>query len=429
MSDIEITANGGSIENYNPEAKYMRCGVFITTDKKGIYNHIWIDNIHVRDVFFEREGFDRGSAEVLTANGVQNYGWGVRIINSNSNAVLDGIKVSNSLIENVSHSGIRFTGRNDDQGRKNIRNVRVLNNKVLRVGGPALQSSSCEDVIFRNNQTNYSGSPDDTRKWGRGSGLWVWGCLNVLIEHNSFRNANGPGDSAGCHIDFNNKNVVIQYNLSENNVGGFVEILGNNHNCTYRYNVSINDGSRTWIKDKTLGAGTMIGVNGWVGQNRPRLGPFNIYIYNNTIFVKKEITPEVGVSQHTRGILVANNIFYLEGKSRHDHRKPFLPENGPVPDVVCKNNLFLKADNWPDKELVMFTDEAPFYGDPQFKNKGGLNISDYIPQNVELIKDRGMEINYIPGDSIGLLGGFKVDKDILGNIVSGKPDMGAFEIK
>ena len=43
---------------------------------------------------------------------------------------------------------------------------------------------------------------DDTRKWGRGSGLWTWGSSFALISNNKFQNANGPADSAGCHIDF-----------------------------------------------------------------------------------------------------------------------------------------------------------------------------------------------------------------------------------
>jgi hypothetical protein len=38
--------------------------------------------------------------------------------------------------------------------------------------------------------------------------------------------------------------VTIQYNLSLDNEGGFVEILGDCVNSIYRYNVSINDGSR-----------------------------------------------------------------------------------------------------------------------------------------------------------------------------------------
>ena len=93
-------------------------------------------------------------------------------------------------------------------------------------------------------QVHSSGSNDDSRKWGRGSGLWTWGSSDIIIEHNHFLHANGPADSAGCHIDFNCSNVVVQYNFSAYNAGGFCEILGNNYNCAYRYNISVNDGHR-----------------------------------------------------------------------------------------------------------------------------------------------------------------------------------------
>ena len=55
-------------------------------------------------------------------------------------------------------------------------------------------------------------------------------------------------------------------------------------------------------------------------------------------------------------------------------------------------------------------------------------MSDYIPQNKKLIKNRGIEIQKIINDSIGLFLGLKVEKDILGNKITGKPDMGAIEI-
>ncbi|MCW2119357.1 right-handed parallel beta-helix repeat-containing protein [Flavobacterium sp. 7A] len=368
---------------------------------------------------------------MLTGNGNQNYGWGVRVVNSRVKAMLNNISISKCLVENVSHSGIRFTGNHglSTQDNKNIQNVKVFDNKVLRAGGPAMQASVVKNIEFTNNETNYSGSFDDSRKWGRGSGLWVWGCLDALIEHNSFRNANGPGDSAGCHIDFNNKNVIIQYNVSENNVGGFIEILGNNYNCTYRYNVSINDGSRRKVAKETLGAGTMIGMNGYVGDKKTPVGPFNTYLYNNTIYVKEGIDPEAGFSKTVSGVFIANNIFYLEGHATFDERKQFRPESGPIPNVVFKNNLYLKADNWPDASKVMITDNSPVYGDAQFANKGGLNKEDYVPKNSDLIKNKGIDIELIPADTYGIKGGFKVSTDILGNKISGLPDMGAIEIK
>lgn len=430
VSNITITANGGGAPPEFNGQRFDRYGVLILGKTPGFYSNISIDNLHIKDVFKEDKGFDRGADEVLTAMGNQEYGYGIRILNRKATVVYTHIKITNCLIENVGHTGIKFSGNaNQNLVERNIRDVEVLNNEVLKVGGPAIQVGSIQEGVFRGNKTNYSGSYDDSRKWGRGSGLWTWGCLNVLIEKNEFRNAHGPGDSAGTHIDFNNKNIIIQYNLSENNDGGFVEILGNNHNCSYRYNVSINDGSRKFVKGKTLGAGTMIGVNGWVGRKKPRLGPFNVYIYNNTIYVKKGIQPEVGASIHTRGILIANNIFYLEDAPIADHRTPFRPQNGPIPNAVFQNNLFLNKENWPPEDVMLLVDEAPSYGNPKFKNTGGLHIEDYIPTNKEIIKNKGIFITNIPNDSIGLIGGFKLIKDILGNKIIGNPDLGAIEIK
>ncbi|MFY0653508.1 MAG: right-handed parallel beta-helix repeat-containing protein [Cyclobacteriaceae bacterium] len=430
VEDIEITANGGSITNYDVNKNYMRCGVFITTSREGNFTGITLENLYVRDIFFEEKGFNRGTAEILTGNGTQNYGWGIRAISKKPKAVLNDILVSNCLIENVAHSGIRFTGDHalGRKREKNIKKVKIHNNRVLRVGGPGLQVSVGEHVEFKGNHVNYSGSPDDSRKWGRGSGLWVWGCSNVLIEKNSFRNANGPADSAGCHIDFNNNNVIVQYNLSENNDGGFCEILGNNYNCAYRYNVSINDGSREKIEGKTLVAGVMFWLAGFVGFGKTPKGPFNTYFYNNTIYVKDGINPEVAINKATKGVFIANNIFYLEGHASSDKRMQFRPESGPIPNVVFKNNLYLKEDNWPPPSEVMFSDKAPFFGDPQFANKGGSEIEDYTPKNYELIRNKGIDIEMIPMDSIGLMGGLKVKTDILGTKIKGMPDMGAIEL-
>ena len=430
VKDIEVTANGGGLKNQDKTKSYTRCGVLITAVEDGTFSNIIVDGLKIHDIFFEEPGHSRTAAETLTGNGTQNYGWGIRVLNSNPKAVLNKINIINNSIEKVSHSGIRFTGKHSmaTQQNKNIKNALIKDNSVLHSGGPAMQASVVENIEFVGNSTNYSGSPKDIRNWARGSGLWVWGCYNALIHYNNFRNANGPADSAGCHIDFNNNNVMVQYNVSENNYGGFVEILGNNHNCTYRYNVSINDGKRKMIKDVTLGAGTMIGVNGFVGFDKEPVGPFNTYIYNNTIYVKEGVNPEVGFASTVDGMMIANNIFYIEDSVIHDHRKNFLPESGPIDRIFFENNLYLSKKCWPAADVVMITDKKPMYGDAQFVNAGGTTAKDYIPTNIDLVKDKSIAIPYLQGDTIGIMGGFEVKKDILGNEINGRPDMGAIEL-
>jgi len=153
------------------------------------------------------------------------------------------------------------------------------------------------------------------------------------------------------------------------------------------------------------------------------------HLYNNTIYVKEGLHPEARFAKSNSGILFANNIFYLESAPTYRDTENFLPSTGPIQNVVFKNNLYLKADNWPAASVVMITDEAPVYGDPQFVNAKGLNIREYIPTNAELIKNKGIEIEMIPSDSIGIIGGLKVENDILGNEINGLPDMGAIEMK
>jgi hypothetical protein len=306
--------------------------------------------------------------------------------------------------------------------------MEIANNKVTNVGGPGIQMSGVYKGLVRENIVNGSGSNNDSRNWARGSGLWTWGTSDVVIEKNQFLNANGPGDSAGAHIDYNCYNIIMQYNLSVNNAGGFCEILGNNHNCAYRYNVSINDGWRIKKKDGAFQEGKIFWLSGYIGKDKP-YGPLNSYFYNNTIYVKKDIEAKIAVAKTSDGICIVNNIFVIEGASSEVQGDQYVPDkkgNSPVKDVIFENNLYLNENNWP--KTVLIQDNSPLYGNPGFVNAGGLNIADYIPTNTDLIKNKGIDIPTIPGDTIGLMPGLKVERDILGNKIFGKPDMGAIEI-
>ncbi len=428
IDNLSITANGkGDSSGLNEEDK-MRCGVLINITKGGKYKHVYMKSINIKDVFFEDDGFERPKGEVNTANGTQKYGYGIRVFNKKTGALLSNIKINSCSIESVGHTGVKLTSYHKDN-TYGISEIDINNNNVVRSGGPGIQMSGVKDVHVYENVVNKSGSNDDTRKWGRGSGLWTWGSSDVLIEHNKFLNAHGPGDSAGAHIDFNCSNVVIQHNLSVNNAGGFCEILGNNYNCSYRYNVSINDGYRVKGVDGAFQEGKTLWFSGYCGKNSKRKGPFNTYIYNNTIYVKKDIVAKIAVDKASSGILIANNIFYIEGESKLVKGDQYKPEEGggtSIKNVVFKNNIYLSKNNWPDDVLIQ--EKEPEVGDPQFRNPGGLNTEDYIPSNVLLIKNKGVKVEKLPGDAIGLKIGMDVKIDIRGNKITGLPDIGAIEL-
>jgi hypothetical protein len=403
----------------------LKCGVLVTTSKAGLYRNITLKNLLIRDIFIEAQGFTRGEKEVRTANGIQRYGWGIRFINRTKGAEIKGITVQGCQIYNVAHTGIKLTGRD-----QSMHDVKIINNRVAKTGGPGIQMSGGKFGLFKNNHVSFSGSNDDSRKWGRGSGLWVWGCSDIIIEHNHFLNADGPADSAGCHIDFNCSDVVVQYNFSANNAGGFCEILGNNYNCAYRYNISVNDGHRIKGKNNAFQEGKTFWLSGYVGKKNKRSGPFNSYFYNNTIYLNRDIVSKIAISKVADGVLIANNIFYVEGISEAVMGDQYVPEQGgsaEVKNIFFKNNLYLDTKNWPEE--VWIQDENKIIGDPNFMVKGGLKIEDYIPKNTLLIKDQGIKIPFLEGDSTGLKIGLRPHFDILGNPIKDNPDLGAIEMQ
>lgn len=422
VSNLRLTGNG-----YEGDAALpgdMRCGVLIANHESHPVSDITLSGLHIADVFFEQPGFTRGEKEVRTANGTQRYGWGIRVINRDAKSVMHTLRIEDCVVENVSHTGIKFTGK-----AQNIRQFLVSGNRIEKVGGPGIQMSEVRDVHVRGNTVRYSGSKDDTRKWGRGSGLWTWGSSRVLIEHNAFLHANGPGDSAGAHIDFNCDNIILQYNLSAYNAGGFCEVLGNTYNCAYRYNLSINDGWRVKGVDGAFQEGKILWLSGYQGNDRERKGPVNFYFHNNTIYCDASLPAKIAIDPTSKGILIANNIFHLRGGAKMvlgDQYKPDTENGGTqLEQVLFEHNLFLDAAAWPSGMSIK--DTAPLFGDPGFKNEGGDKPEDYMPERTSLVKHRGAAISLLPGDSIGLWQPLHLERDLLGRPAGELPSIGAVE--
>lgn len=424
IENLHITGNSGGMRAESRGNRDMRCGVLVQADRPGDYAGFSLSNLLIRDVYYEAPGFVRSAEEVRSANGTQRYGWGIRFIVNSPQATMKDISVQDCEIRNVSHTGLKFTAPTNG-----IQNVTVQRLRVENSGGPGVQMSGLRDGRFSELAVTGSGSTNDSRNWGRGSGLWTWQTSDVIIERSRFMNANGPGDSAGVHIDFHCRNIIVQYNLSANNAGGFCEVLGNNHNIAYRYNISVNDGHRVKGVNGAFQEGKTFWLSGYTGDRSPRQGPFNTYFYNNTIYVSEDLAAKFAVGPTTRGVLIANNIFCIQGRSESvvgDQNRADTGKAAAVPGVLFRNNLYLRANNWPADSLLR--DQSPVVGDPEFQNAGGRKPADYTPRNATLVRNRGIPIPQIPGDEVGLPGGLRVERDILGNQIVGQPDLGAIEL-
>ncbi len=190
---------------------------------------------------------------------------------------------------------------------KAVRNLVIRNNLFEYVGGAGMViGNNCSDVLVEHNETRYTGSSIDPRMAGRGSGIWCFRSKKLTVQHNQFRFARGIKDSYGMHIDIGNEDVVFQYNLSEGNEGGFVEVLGANKRVGYRFNISIGDG---WRKRGNQ-LGRVFWIGGWSGTPNQPIGSDSVFIYNNSIFIPDTIRPRIWIEAVTHHSRIWNNIIY-----------------------------------------------------------------------------------------------------------------------
>ncbi|MCA0932475.1 T9SS type A sorting domain-containing protein [Lutimonas saemankumensis] len=248
------------------------------------------------------------------------------------------------------------TDPDDDTVNRN-QNIVVRNNTFYQTGGSGVILSKTYNGLIENNDFDHTGysNIEEPRLIGRGSGAWVWSCRNIIAQFNRSYSVRGYADSYSMHIDFGNKNVIFQYNYSEDTEGGFCEILGDNINSTYRFNVSVNDGFRR--------NGSSIWVSDFAGKNARIKSDYN-YIYNNTIFLDKNITPDIKIK--ARNTFIYNNIFTaLNGEIAAN--TDITIENGSK--LSLSNNLY--HGNINDQFILL--DENTLLADPYFKGDSEIN--------------------------------------------------------
>ena len=271
-------------------------------------------------------------------------------------------RITNTTITETGHYGfwIKSLGLN---GIDSVKNNQILVEDCVFefTGGSGFVPNKSQNVLVQNNIFNHTGSDIDARMWKRGSGMWPFDCKNVIAQHNKFMNAHGPMDSYGSHIDYGNENVVFQYNYSFNNEGGFAEVLGDNINCGYRYNISVNDGYREdpngvpWNKK-----GKIFWVSNYCGSNTVRCPSVGTFMYNNTVFVNDTLNPEIYFWPDIGDVHVYNNLIFV---GENGALIPTLIEN-ELNELYISHNLFCDSTRIDlDSDLAnnaLFTDPLLF---------------------------------------------------------------------
>ena len=370
-------------------ADERRFGFYASVGFSGIKRNITLNNIKAYKIY------PTNASGTENTDSYKGYGFLFTSTGSGEN-YYDGITIKNCEITDIGYVGISINKWIPDTNPPTAQyqqNIDINNNNLHHIGGSGMVFFNVQNFLIENNIVTYTGDYSlNSKQHGRGSGFWSVRCKDGVLQHNEFSHARGAADSCGAHIDIENDNVIVQYNVSYDNAGGFAEFMGANTNCIYRYNVSINDGFRVkWSNGATLQSnpemytasgekntqeGKIIWFSDFTGFNgQTKVGSKNNQVYNNTIYIGQDtngddITSLIRFENDTDSNEVKNNIFYVESESTLN----FTKSSTAGDNNVFSNNLY--SNSGPSNSFFVGTSDLT-NSDPLFVNRGGVTAADY----------------------------------------------------
>ena len=416
LGNIKLLPGFSGSSNTWGSGKNIRFGIKIVASSRSLTGFS-MNNLKIHDIY---------PSPVLSQNTHKGYGIKFETQSDTVNSLLNiisNVEISHSDFSQTGHYGIwiKSIGLNNIDSVKNT-DFQILDCNFENTGGSGFVPNKSKNILVQNCSFNHTGSSLDSRMWKRGSGLWTFDCKDVIVQHNYFMNAHGPQDSYGAHIDYGNENVVFQYNYSYNNEGGFVEILGDNINCGYRYNISVNDGYRldpnniNWNKK-----GKIFWISNYCGSG-PRCPNVGSFIYNNTVFLNDTLNPEIYFWPNIGDVHLYNNLIYV---GSYGNKIPTLLQNTSNTLNISHNIFFDSSRIDLDSDLL----NNAIFEDPHLVNASSQGVNDpllYKIQNNSIAIGNGKLISG-SNDSTNYLNN-NGGKDYFGNLVSNTspPNIGAF---
>ena len=349
FSNFEVT-------NYGNTSMAGRCGILMQAASGDIPNLVVKNN----DVHSVNGEVDKNKQD----NSKAGAGAGIYWSNKGSNAgrLVDAL-IQGNHVYNCQRNGICGAG---NQTVRHLR-LKIRQNVIEDIPGDAIVLNTCENSVAEYNIardfTYPNPMPDSGTEMNYAAGIWPWNSNNSIIQFNEVSGHTAPGDGQGYDSDFWCDGTIIQYNYSHDNGGGFLLVCGNKDrsedgesspttNTVVRYNISINDGGRTWgahANDFPIvyfhghPEGTQIYNNTfYFGDKRQELNgnkphiikavwgePWSTSIYNN-IFAS--LIPGAVIDMQSNKNTVLDNNLYYNVPTKKDNNGPLVDNNQLVGD-------------------------------------------------------------------------------------------------
>lgn len=340
IENLELTANGGEKDfdsRYPRYQKKSRYGLYVGEDKNSNSLNcegVVLRNLYIHDVFYYSDGeiVNRDDVgETYTSYGLDfNY----------EQSYLKDILIEECEVLRVSNKGIHFSAGSTDTESYLGDGVTVRNCLVRDTGSAGIKVKLSRNILIEYCQVFRSGCPDDPRNLMAGTGIYTGNSDGTLVQYNYIEGARGDNDSRGIHMDQYSLNYVAQYNITYDNVGGFVHIVGGGRNNVFRYNISINDGYRA-------DSGNIISFNAFDQTDNAE----NCYVYNNTIYTNYGDV-YFRINAYTKNALIKNNLIYYTKSLTHTDASKWIDENSDV----SESGLNIQFTN----NMLSTTPPAPF---------------------------------------------------------------------
>lgn len=363
FSDFDITNTGAT-------SLAGRLGIFLSA-LNGDIPGVVVKNVDVHDV--------NGELDKNLQSKVTGAGFGIYWSNKGS---ANG-RLVDALIQGCHIYKCERNGMGGAINRKvwHLR-LKVRQNLIEQVPGDAIIMNTCENSVAEYNIAR--DFPRTLPENNAAAGIWPFNSNNTIIQFNEVSGHQAYLDGQGFDSDFWCTGTTIQYNYSHDNGGGFLLICGSkdrspdgesspNTGTIVRYNLSINDGGRTWgnhAHDFPLiyfhgnPEGTMIYNNTfYFGDKQTELAgtpphmikeiwgePWSTSIYNN-IFASKLPGAKIDMRKN-KNTEFDNNLYY---------NVPIIEDlNGPIIEANRLNTNPMFANMHGDKtEDYQLLNESP----------------------------------------------------------------------
>lgn len=383
VDGLEITNSDGTDEDQGE-----LFGIYVLVKgAEGVYKHIYINDCYIHDVNGKVAGKGRGGIHVH--------------VKELEATVIDDLRITNNRIVRVGGVGI---GNSSSCGRVEFvdddtvchylwTNVYAGGNYIDNTGRNNVIARASKDAVYEHNILANSS------RYDTGHSIFCFNTDGIKIQYNeAYGNVGDDGrDRGGYDADYNCVNTFIQYNYSHDNMWFCGIMKRRNRNVVIRYNVSQNDKEGIYFY-------------GFDNERKAQ----NIHIYNNTHFVGKDFDVSVFCESRTPiNTVFENNIFFFEGRGKWG-------KNAEGINTSFRNNLYFNIR--PHE-----SDRSPIAANPMFV-RGGIAGTDIDLKTMDAVGGYRLRPGspcIDAGVAITNHGG----KDLLGTkVMTGKADIGAFEL-